>query len=192
MGVGLTLVRSIVELHDGQVSAHSAGIGKGSEFVARLPRVRTPMLSAAAARSPTLSADGCGNLVVVIEDEADNREALKALLEAHGFEVAAVGDGREGITAIEQLRPAAALVDVGLPGLNGYEVAQHVRRNLGDDRVYLVALTGYGQAADVEQALASGFDRHVVKPLSREKLAEVLGQRPMREAPRVAGAPAPD
>lgn len=192
MGVGLTLVRSIVELHDGDVSAHSAGIGKGSEFVVRLPRVRTPAPSASTVAPPSLSADGCGNLVVVIEDEADNREVLKALLEAHGFEVVAVGDGREGITAIEQLRPTAALVDVGLPGLNGYEVAQHVRRNLGDDRVYLVALTGYGQAADVEQALGSGFDRHIVKPLSREKLVEVLGQRPLRDSIRAASAAAPE
>jgi CheY-like chemotaxis protein len=74
--------------------------------------------------------------------------------------------------------------------LNGYDVAQHVRRNLGDDRVYLVALTGYGQAADVEQALGSGFDRHVVKPLSREKLAEVLGQRVSRDGFRASAATA--
>ena len=189
MGVGLTLVRAIAELHDGEVSAHSAGIGKGSEFAIRLPRVQTPAPSAAIMPPPAIPADGRGNLVVVIEDEADNREVLKALLEAHGFDVVAVGDGREGIAAIEKRRPSAALVDVGLPGLNGYEVAQHVRRILGDDRVYLVALTGYGQAADVEQALGSGFDRHVVKPLSREKLMEVLGQRPSRDG-QAASVPA--
>ena len=190
MGVGLTLVRAIAELHDGEVSVQSEGIGKGSEFVVRLPRVRTPAPSASTAAPPSLPADGRGNLVVVVEDEADNREVLKALLESHGFEVVAVGDGREGIAAIEQFRPTAALVDVGLPGLNGYDVAQHVRRNLGDDRVYLVALTGYGQAADVEQALGSGFDRHVVKPLSREKLAEVLGQRVSRDGFRASAATA--
>ncbi|HVX59445.1 MAG TPA: chemotaxis protein CheB [Pirellulales bacterium] len=178
MGVGLTLVRSIVELHGGRVEAHSGGIGKGSEFVARLPRATAPAPSDASSGPPPFSADGRGNLIVVIEDEEDNRDMLKALLEAHGFDVFAAADGQEGIAAIERMRPAAALVDVGLPGINGYEVAQHVRRILGDDRTYLVALTGYGQAADVEQALGSGFDRHVVKPLSRDKLLEILGQRP--------------
>jgi CheY-like chemotaxis protein len=116
--------------------------------------------------------------VVIVEDEADNREMLKKLLELHGYRVETASTGQEGVELIERLRPQAALVDIGLPGMNGYEVAEHVRRNLVDDHTYLVALTGYGQQADVEQALGRGFDRHVVKPLTIDKLMEVLAERP--------------
>ncbi len=177
MGVGLTLVRSIARLHDGDAEAHSAGIGTGSEFVLRLPRVVVPNWCASAERAAA-APGGDGKLVVIVEDEADNREMLKKLLELHGYRVETASTGQEGVELIERLRPQAALVDIGLPGMNGYEVAEHVRRNLVDDHTYLVALTGYGQQADVEQALGRGFDRHVVKPLTIDKLMEVLAERP--------------
>jgi CheY-like chemotaxis protein len=132
----------------------------------------------AADRTAPLSPAGDGKTVVIVEDDADNREMLEKLLELHGYQVHSAGTGREGVELIERLRPLAALVDIGLPGMNGYEVAEHVRRNLVDDHTYLVALTGYGQRADVEQALERGFDRHIVKPLNIDKLIEVLAQRP--------------
>ncbi|HWB13520.1 MAG TPA: CheR family methyltransferase [Pirellulales bacterium] len=178
MGVGLTLVRSIARLHDGEVEAHSAGIGTGSEFVLRLPRAPGPPWCAPADRKSSPSPAGDGKLVVIVEDEVDNREMLRTLLELHGYHVYTAGTGQEGVELIERLHPLAALVDIGLPGMNGYEVAEHVRRNLVDDHTYLVALTGYGQQSDVQQALDRGFDRHIVKPLTVEKLIEVLTQRP--------------
>ncbi len=178
MGVGLTLVRSIAELHDGSVEAHSAGVGMGSEFVMRLPRTERPVWCAAAEGAPNDALAGDGMSIVIIEDEADNRIMLQKLLEIHGYEVYAARTGQEGVELIEKMRPLAALVDIGLPGMTGYEVAEHVRRNLADDRTYLVALTGYGQPSDVQEALDRGFDRHLVKPLTVQNLVDVLLQCP--------------
>jgi two-component system, chemotaxis family, CheB/CheR fusion protein len=183
MGVGLTLVRAIAQLHDGHVEAHSGGIGMGSELVVRLPRVARPSWSASTDGEQSASFVGDGKLVVIVEDDADNREMLMALLKLHGYQVQGAGSGQEGVELIERLRPLAALVDIGLPGMNGYEVAEHVRRNLVDDHTYLVALTGYGQPGDVQQALDRGFDRHIVKPLTVDKLMEVLSQCPPRPQP---------
>jgi two-component system CheB/CheR fusion protein len=174
MGVGLTLVRSIARLHDGEVTVHSGGVGKGSEFVLRIPLQAglSPCNVADGSVHETLSGDG--RRVVVVEDDADNREMLKTLLRLHGYQVETASDGQHGVELIERVRPQAALIDIGLPGMNGYQIAEHVRRNLADDRTYLVALTGYGQREDVQRALDSGFDRHIVKPLTLEKLMEAL------------------
>lgn len=184
MGVGLTLVRAIAELHGGTVEAHSAGVGAGSEFVLRLPGLDRPLQPPSSdgrlpRRFPAPSTSiAQGTSVVIVEDESDNREMLKALLEIHGYQVHSAGNGPEAVELIERVRPNVALVDIGLPGMNGYEVAAHVRRNLGDDGIYLVALTGYGQPGEVRRALDSGFDRHLVKPLTIEKLLEALLERP--------------
>ena len=174
MGVGLTLVRSIARLHDGDVTVHSDGVGKGSEFVLRIPL--QPGLSPCNAAEVQLHQTFAGNgrLVVVVEDDADNREMLKTLLRLHGYEVQTASNGQEGVELIERVHPQAALIDIGLPGMDGYQIAKHVRRNLADDRTYLVALTGYGQREDVQRALDSGFDRHIVKPLTLDKLMEAL------------------
>jgi two-component system CheB/CheR fusion protein len=174
MGVGLTLVRSLVELHGGHVEAYSGGSGCGSEFVFRLPLAAAVLSSGHPETEPLVSGAGEGKLVVVVDDDADNRDMLTALLQLHGYHVRAAASGREGLDLLEQFRPQAALIDIGLPGMSGYEVAEHVRRNLADDQIYLVAVTGYGQREDVQQALERGFDRHIVKPLTIEKLREVL------------------
>lgn len=177
MGVGLTLVRAIAQLHEGSVEAHSGGVGLGSELTLRLPKLASSGCTAVEESRPaTLS--GNGKLIVVVEDDADNREMLTALLKLHGYQVQVAGTGQTGIELIERLRPLAALVDIGLPGMSGYEVAEHVRRNLVDDHTYLIALTGYGQPGDVQQALDRGFDRHIVKPLTVQKLMEVLTECP--------------
>ncbi|HVX10744.1 MAG TPA: chemotaxis protein CheB [Pirellulales bacterium] len=175
MGVGLTLVRSIAQLHDGNVEAHSAGTGCGSEFVLHVPAA-PPSIGAAAENAPVDTPVGQGKLVVVIDDETDNREMLQALLQLHGYHVRSASNGQEGVELIERLHPQAALIDIGLPGMSGYEVAEHVRRNLMDDRTYLVAVTGYGQREDVQQAFERGFDRHIVKPLTIDKLRDVLAE----------------
>jgi two-component system, chemotaxis family, CheB/CheR fusion protein len=176
MGVGLTLVRSIVELHGGRVETYSGGSGCGSEFVVRLPLAPAKTQNALPECSPPVPAEGAGKLIVIIDDDADNRDMLQALLQLHGYQAGAAANGPEGVELIERLRPLAALIDIGLPGMNGYEVAEHVRRNLVDEQPYLVAVTGYGQPEDVQQALERGFDRHIIKPLTIDKLRELLAE----------------
>jgi two-component system CheB/CheR fusion protein len=177
MGVGLTLVRSIVEQHHGTVTAHSAGLGRGSCFEIRLPRLlETPEQSRAETDEPATSTDS-GGKVVVVEDQDDNRQMLKKLIEMEGYEVITAENGPKGVAAIEQHRPDVALIDIGLPGLNGYEVAQQVRENLGNKQTFLVALTGYGQSDDVQTAFNAGFDTHVVKPLDPKRLKQLLAMR---------------
>ena len=169
LGIGLTLVRMLVELHGGTVTAESPGSGLGSVFTVRLPRVALPSKAqAATARLPTIR-----RRVLIVEDNDDAREMLKALLEQEGHEVYAAADGTEGVRAASRLRPDLALVDLGLPILDGFEVARFIRRQDHQPQ-RLVALTGYGQAEDRERALRAGFDDHLVKPVDPDRLAELL------------------
>jgi signal transduction histidine kinase/CheY-like chemotaxis protein len=172
LGIGLTLVRRLVELHDGEVVARSEGLGRGSEFVVRLP-----LAPAARPRVPTLSpAPTAGRRrprVFVVEDHEDNREALVALLRQIGCEVAFAADGEEGARGIVEAHPEIAIIDIGLPGMDGYAVAQHVRGALRQD-ILLVALTGYGQPRDREMALSAGFDVHLRKPVDVNQLRALV------------------
>ena len=175
LGVGLTLVRSLVQMHGGSVCVQSDGEGKGSEFEVRLPRSGEPGphervsdLGPAAAAKP-------GARVVVIEDNDDSRDLLCELLRSFGYDCHGARDGATGVELVEKVRPAVALVDIGLPGIDGFEVAQRLRKLSGRDKMLVVALTGYGQAADRERALASGFDEHMVKPVQHEMLLRLLG-----------------
>jgi two-component system CheB/CheR fusion protein len=178
MGVGLTLVRSIVEQHAGRVTAHSDGPGQGSRFEIRLPRLKETAERLAGyqeerrCNSPAKNAS-----ILIVEDQDDNRLLLRRLLELQGFQVYTAENGPKGLAAIEQHRPDVALIDIGLPGLTGYEVARQVRDSLGNQQIYLVALTGYGQSQDVQAAFDAGFDNHVVKPLDSQKLARLLELR---------------
>lgn len=172
MGVGLTLVRALVEMHGGRVFAESAGTGKGSVFTVRLPRSRPATTEAT--RKLSVALDGRGRRIVLVEDNEDSREMMRIVLESMGFEVEAAADGAEGAKLIEQVRPAVALVDIGLPILNGYQVAKQIRSSKELGSVFLVALTGYGQPADRENALEAGFDEHLVKPLTVERLTQLF------------------
>jgi signal transduction histidine kinase/CheY-like chemotaxis protein len=176
LGIGLTLVKRLVGMHGGTVHAHSEGPGKGSELVVRLP------LSGEAPRSswtprplprpaPTLQ-PGCR--VLVVEDRAPVRETLRVLLQGLGHEVTVATEGLEGVTKVLESRPDVTLVDVGLPGIDGYELARRVRASRGGGSLYLVALTGYGGAEAQAKALEAGFDLHLVKPLRESDLLEVL------------------
>jgi two-component system CheB/CheR fusion protein len=171
MGVGLTLVRALVEMHDGTVSAHSEGLGHGSQFVIRLPLTLKPPTKSSEQPSVT---PGAVNRVLLIEDNPDSRDMLVAILKLDGFQVDVAEDGQQGLDAILAQRPDVALIDIGLPGLDGYEVARRVREQLSSSEVHLVALTGYGQAKDREAALQAGFDEHLVKPVNPEDVARVL------------------
>ena len=172
MGVGLTLVRTIVERHGGRITARSPGLHQGSEFVVRLPISKDTLAAEAKVHA---SADGrTAKSVVIVEDNPDSRRMLEALLRLEGCEVHAAGDGEEGLAAIFEVRPSLALVDIGLPGLSGYDVARKVRASATAPRVRLVALTGYGRAEDQRRVAEAGFDAHIVKPMKREDLLRVL------------------
>ena len=171
MGVGLTLVRTMVELHDGIVTAYSDGLGHGSQFVIRLPL--TSELPAKSTAQPAVTA-GAAIRVLLIEDNPDTRKMLQAILELDGFQVEVAADGRQGLDAILAQRPDVALIDIGLPELDGYEVARRARQQLGESEVHLVALTGYGQAKDREAVFQAGFDEHLVKPINPQELARLL------------------
>jgi len=176
MGVGLTLVRSIVEMHEGRVSAKSDGLGKGSEFEVRLPRITTPARfdqDVDSSNDEQHTSLGGGSIVIV-EDQDDARNMLRTLLELEGYEVHEADNGTKGLAIIERFHPDIALIDIGLPGIDGYELARQLRKSLGNNHTYLVALTGYGQPADVEAALEAGFNNHLVKPLELRKLTRIL------------------
>ncbi len=171
MGVGLTLVRTLVSMHAGSVSAHSKGLGLGSEFVVRLPL--TSKLPAKSSEPVPTTAAGEVR-VLLVEDNPDSREMLQSILTLDGFQVEVAEDGQQGLDAILAQRPDVALIDIGLPMLDGYEVARRVRKQLRDSEVRLVALTGYGQAKDREAVFDAGFDEHLVKPVDPAELSRIL------------------
>src|SRR5262249_49576493 len=140
LGIGLTLVQRLVDLHEGEIEASSAGPGLGSRFTVRLPAIPRPAIKVTAPRSTTLSP---ARRVLVIEDNDDSRDMLRQVLEHAGHEVHDAGDGPKGVDAALQLEPDVALIDVGLPELDGYEVAKRIRAQARPDML-LVALTGYG------------------------------------------------
>jgi len=175
MGLGLTLVRTLVSMHGGTVTAHSDGPHRGAEFVVRLP-ITTKEPPPAPDSQP--SAGTLAQRILLIEDNADSREMLLAILKFDGYDVSVACDGREGLAALRTLRPDVAIVDIGLPGLNGYEVAQQVRLDPQLQHVYLIALTGYGRAEDCEAVRRAGFDVHLVKPLKPDEITRVLSLRP--------------
>jgi PAS domain S-box-containing protein len=172
LGIGLSLVRQLIELHGGTVEAASPGPGRGSTFTVRLPVLAGPADADDAAR-PAVA--GPPRRVLVIEDNDDAREMLRNLLRMFGHEVHEACDGARGLEEARRLRPDAALIDIGLPGMDGYEVARRIRADLPGAR--LVALTGYGQPEDRERALAAGFDAHLVKPVDPDQLQRLLAAR---------------
>jgi len=173
LGIGLTLVRRLVELQGGQVQAASEGAGLGSTFTVMLPAMRAPE-SADEPRTPPPQAL---RRVVIVEDNDDARDSLCAMLELIGpHETLSAGDGEDGLRLILSARPDVALIDIGLPGLTGFEVAQKLRA--AGYRGTLVALSGYGQPHDVERAHAAGFDHHFVKPLDPVRLEALLDASP--------------
>jgi signal transduction histidine kinase/ActR/RegA family two-component response regulator len=174
LGLGLAIVAGLVRLHDGSVQAFSEGRGKGSEFCVRLPlSVSKPK----AAPALPIAEDNRPLRVVIVEDNTDVRSMLKALLEYVGHSVEIAVDGLAGVELIERTHPDVALVDIGLPKMNGYQLAGRIRGNEAHRDIYLAALTGYGQPADQERALASGFDAHIAKPVSLEQLRKLLMAR---------------
>jgi CheY-like chemotaxis protein len=170
LGIGLTLVRRLVALHGGEVVARSEGPGKGSEFVVWLPLGQPPSTAGGPA---TVARRPVRRRVLVVEDNDDAREALRLGLALEGHEVDVAADGHQGLALGLARRPDVAVVDVGLPGRDGYAVARGLRDALGD-RVTLIALTGYGQADDRRRTREAGFDAHLTKPATVEDVLRLL------------------
>jgi two-component system CheB/CheR fusion protein len=172
LGIGLTLVRKIIEMHGGTVTAISDGLGLGSEFVVSLPSVGAPDRHEAVKPMPAPSLRA-GLHVLVVDDNVDAAESLADLLRTRGQRVSVAHNGQDALAQALQHRPDVVLLDIGLPGMNGYEVATALRRQDGGGPA-LVAITGYGQDADARRAAAAGFDRHLVKPVDAAELEQVL------------------
>ena len=173
LGLGLTLVRRLVELHGGSIEASSEGSGRGSEFTVRVPVAEAPAASEPIAAAPETSTGGARR-VLVVEDNEDAREALTLLLEESGHDVRAAADGLEALREAEQFMPNVVLLDIGLPGLDGYAVARKLRELPCCSDALLVAITGYGQPEDRALARAAGFDHHLLKPVEPMRLFELL------------------
>ena len=172
LGIGLTLVKALTELHGGSVEARTGGPGRGSTFVVRLPRVMLPGVGARRAQ-PRLREQ---RRVLIIEDNDDAREMLKTWLMIEGHDVLEAANGVEGVKMLLAERPDVAFVDIGLPIMDGYEVARTVRQQR-DHPTKLVALTGYGQADDRRRSFEAGFDDFVVKPVDPARLSQILTYR---------------
>ena len=174
LGIGLALVRGLLELHGGTIEARSDGAGRGSEFIARLPagtavRMEEPIASAAANAAPA-------NLhkVLIADDNRDAADSLTILLQGDGHDVRQAYDGNAAFALAETFRPDTMLLDIGMPGLSGYEVAERIRAQPWGRDVTLIALTGWGQAQDKQRAMAAGFDHHATKPVDPERLQSMV------------------
>jgi signal transduction histidine kinase len=183
LGIGLTLVRSLVEMHGGTVEARSDGPGRGSEFVVRLPiLVAEPdTISDCQAKDAEDPPDTCRRILVV-DDSRDAAESLAILLRLTGHDVRTAHDGPEALEAARSFEPEVVLLDIGLPGMSGYEVARRLREQAGTDPPHLVALTGYSQEEDRQRSREAGFDLHLVKPVDPSALRDLLSfPSPLRQ-----------
>jgi signal transduction histidine kinase len=178
LGVGLTVVKNIVTLHGGTVAAHSAGPGKGSELVIRLPRpdlaavAESPVASSSSPPRPRVARPALKKRVLVVEDDRDVADVMRSLLEAVGYSPLITYDGASALAAAPELRPELALIDLGLPVMDGYEVCRRLRSF--DAKLRIIAVTGYGQESDRAQTKAAGFDEHIVKPIELDALRQLL------------------
>jgi PAS domain S-box-containing protein len=187
LGIGLTLVRTLVEMHGGTVGAHSDGPGRGSEFVVRLPvlsEASEPLRREEVGNRPP----AIGRRILIVDDSEDGAESLAMLLALGGHETHKAYDGLEALEAAERVRPDAVLLDIGLPRLNGYEVCRRLRQEPWGKDMLLVALTGWGQEEDRIRSREAGFDAHMVKPVDHDALLKLLASLPfVRDATSANG-----
>ncbi len=174
LGIGLTVVRGIVEMHGGTVQAHSTGPGQGSEFSVTLPLMLHGDPQAADTAGAEPAPPALGWRVVVIEDNVDMNESLKVLLQLMGCEVSSAFDGAAGAALVQAERPQIVFCDIGLPKMDGYAVIAQLRQEMKAPLPVMIALTGYGQAEDRARALTAGFDHHLVKPVDADALLTLL------------------
>ena len=198
LGIGLALVQRLIEMHGGSVTASSDGLGKGSEFLIRLPlfireQVESgqPLQQLSALEQSMTNAEGPARTqrrILVADDNNDALESLATLLQLSGHEVYTAANGAMALESAEQHRPEVALLDIGMPKLDGYEVARRIRAQPWGQRITLVALTGWGQDSDRRRSQEAGFDSHLVKPLDLDKLTELLAALPVAGSGATRGA----
>ncbi len=178
LGIGLTLVRSLTELHDGTVSARSRGPGQGSEFIVRLPAITRDHSSPGSTEhaSPDDDSHAPSLRVLVVDDSQDAARSLARVFTLWGYEVRVVHDGQSAIEAASAEAFDVIFLDIGLPGIDGYQAAERLRDKFGSERPVLVAMTGYGQAEDLARSRSVGFDEHFVKPVNLDRLRETLSR----------------
>jgi signal transduction histidine kinase len=174
LGIGLTLVKSLVEMHDGTVAAHSGGVGKGSEFVVRLPKMPADQVALSRPKNGTDFADGPRHRILVVDDNVDAGESLGQLLQFSGHQVVVAHSGPKAIEVSRAFQPRVALLDIGLPGMDGYELARSLRAEPFGPELLLIALTGYGQDEDRRRTREAGFDHHLTKPADPKVLVKIL------------------
>jgi CheY-like chemotaxis protein len=179
LGIGLTLVRRLVELHGGTIMAASDGNGRGSRFTVRLARIAATCAPAPAV-TPMDRAEP--RRVLLIEDNRDAREMLRMLLELAGHVVYDAAEGRRGLELLDSQHLDVAIIDIGLPGLDGYQVARRIREHPNGRDMLLLALTGYGFPSDRQHSIEAGFDHHLVKPVDTDALTQLLSVRAQRVA----------
>jgi PAS domain S-box-containing protein len=181
LGIGLTLVRSIVHMHGGSVEAHSGGLGQGSEFVVRLPLAREPRSLSDRGRGPVASRAVGPLRILIVDDNRDSADSLEMLLQFLGADVQVVYDGQAALDTLRSYRPVVVFLDIGMPGMNGHEVAKRARQTPEGQQATLIALTGWGQKEDLRRSQEAGFDCHLVKPVDADALQTLLSslQKPL-------------
>jgi CheY-like chemotaxis protein len=180
LGIGLTIARSLIELHGGSIMAESAGPGLGTRIVITIPLSAAAAVPADAPEVPRHGSSSEHLDVLIVEDNADAAELLRALLESWGHCVRVARDGLAGVNSASNEVPHVGIVDIGLPGLNGYQVAEQLRANPETKSIYLVAITGYGRPEDRARATDAGFDDFIVKPLDFDALEHAITQAASR------------
>lgn len=186
LGIGLTVVRSLAELHGGTVNATSSGLGRGSEFSVVIPLMANPPVSIPASAVQHVEAPGLSLRIVLIDDNIDANDSLKAVLQLMGHEVSTAFDGLVGLELIRDTQPQLVVCDIGLPVIDGYQVIARLRETLSPMPI-MIALTGYGQSEDRARSLAAGFDHHLTKPVDVEELLRLISA----QASAASGGPKP-
>ncbi|MFN8390121.1 MAG: ATP-binding protein [Bdellovibrionota bacterium] len=176
LGIGLTLVRTLVELHGGTVEARSEGLGRGTEFIIRLPLAHP--VAPEHRQEKDLASDMARHRILVVDDNRDAADSLGTLLELLGAKVTVTHDGPSALALLDSFRPTVLLLDIGMPDMDGNEVARRSRKQAPDQQFTLIALTGWGQEADRRRSKEAGFDYHLVKPVQLDELQELLASLP--------------
>jgi CheY-like chemotaxis protein len=175
LGIGLALAKGLVELHGGTISAASEGLGRGSRFTVELPLA--PALAPAQGAAPAAAPAGTSRTILLADDNRDAADVMAELLRMTGHEVHTAHEGLQAVEMALRLRPDVVVLDIGMPGLNGYEVARRIRAEAWAADTFLIAATGWGQEGDRQKAVEAGFDLHLTKPFDPDRLSELIAGR---------------
>jgi CheY-like chemotaxis protein len=176
LGIGLTLVKQLVDMHGGRIEVRSEGLGKGAEFIVQLPVVVEAPGPQAVCEKDELVAPKSSLRILIVDDNRDGADSLVMLLRIMGTDTRTAYDGQEAVQVAREFRPDVVLLDIGLPKLNGYEACRRIREQSWGKNVVLIALTGWGQEEDRRRSREAGFDDHIVKPVDPEELMKLLAE----------------